>query len=69
MTTILEPTGRRAYGMREDSVLALLHHLFTFQWRLMSVTWTHLSVPGYAERVVWARSVTPDGLSLAREDK
>jgi hypothetical protein len=31
MTTILEPMGRRAYGMRGDSVSAPLHHLFAFQ--------------------------------------
>jgi hypothetical protein len=29
MTTIPEPTGRRAYGMRRDSVSVPLHHLFT----------------------------------------
>jgi hypothetical protein len=31
MTTILEPTGRCAYGMRGDSVLVPLHHLFAVQ--------------------------------------
>jgi hypothetical protein len=35
----------------------------------MSGTWAHLSVPGYAERAVWAQSAAHDGLSLAGEDK
>jgi hypothetical protein len=69
MTTILEPTGRCAYGMRGDSVLVPLHHLFAVQCRLMSGTWTHLSVPGYAKRAMWARSAAPDELPLAGEDK
>jgi hypothetical protein len=69
MTTIPEPTGRHAYGMRGDSVSALLHHLFAVQRRLMSGAWTHLSAPGYAERVVWARSAAPDRLLLTGEDK
>jgi hypothetical protein len=69
MTTIPKPTGRRAYGMRGDSVLAPLHHLFTVQRRLMSGAWTHLSVPGYAERAMRARSAAPDGLPLTGEDK
>jgi hypothetical protein len=30
MTTILKLMGHRAYGMRGDSVLASLHHLFVF---------------------------------------
>jgi hypothetical protein len=55
--------------MRGDSILALLHHHFTVQCRLMSGTWDRLSVPGYAERAVWARSTAPDGLPLAGEDK
>jgi hypothetical protein len=38
MTMILEPTGRRAYEMRGDSVSAPLHHHFTVQYRLMSGT-------------------------------
>jgi hypothetical protein len=69
MTTIPEPTGRRTYEMRGDSISVSLHHLFTFQWQLMSGTWTHLSAPGYAEHTVWARSIAPDGLPLAGEDK
>jgi hypothetical protein len=69
MTTIPEPMGHHAYGMCGDSVLAPLHHHFTVQCRLMSGTWAHLSVPGYAERTVWARSAVPDGLPLAGEDK
>jgi hypothetical protein len=69
MTTILEPTGHRAYVMRRDSVSAPLHHLFVVQCRLMSGAWTHLSAPGYAERAVWARSAAPDGLPLTGEDK
>jgi hypothetical protein len=36
MTTILEPTGRRACGMCRDSVSVPLHHLFAVQRRLMS---------------------------------
>jgi hypothetical protein len=52
MTTIPEPTGRRAYGMRGDSVLAPLHHHFIVQCRLMSGTWARFSAPGYAERAV-----------------
>jgi hypothetical protein len=54
MTTIPEPMGCRTYRMREDSISASLHHLFDVQCRLMSGAWTHLSAPGYAERVVWA---------------
>jgi hypothetical protein len=54
MTTIPEPMGRRAYGMRGDSVLAPLHHHFAVQCQLMSGTWARLSVLGYAEHVVWA---------------
>jgi hypothetical protein len=69
MTTIPKPTGRRAYGMCGDSVYVPPHHHFVVQCRLMSGTWAHLSVSGYAERVVWARSATPDGLPLATEDK
>jgi hypothetical protein len=69
MTTIPEPTGHRAYGMRGDSVSVPLHHHFAVQCRLMSGTWARLSVPGYAERAVWAQSTTPDGLLLAGEDK
>jgi hypothetical protein len=69
MTTILKLMGHRAYGMRGDSVLASLHHLFVFQCRLMSGAWTHLSVPGYAKRAVWARNAAPDGLPLAGEEK
>jgi hypothetical protein len=69
MTTIPELMGRRTYGMHEDSVSALLHHHFAVQCRLMSGTWARLSAPGYAERVVWARSAAPDRLPLAGEDK
>jgi hypothetical protein len=69
MTMIPESTGLRAYGMRGDSVLAPMHHLFAVQCQLMSGAWTHLSTPGYAERAVWARSATPDGLPLTGEDK
>jgi hypothetical protein len=69
MTTIPEPTGCRAYGMRGYSVSAPLHDLFAIQHRLMSGAWTHLPAPGYAERVVWARSAVPDGLPLTGEDK
>jgi hypothetical protein len=39
MTTFPEPMGRRASGMRGDSVSAPLHHHFTVQCRLMSGTW------------------------------
>jgi hypothetical protein len=63
------PTGRRAYGMRGDSVSAPLHHHFTVQCRLMSGTCARLSASGYAERVVRARSAAPDGLPLVGEDK
>jgi hypothetical protein len=35
----------------------------------MSGTRAHLSAPRYAEHVVWARSVVPDGLPLVGEDK
>jgi hypothetical protein len=69
MTTIPEPMGRRTYEMRGDSVSVPLHHLFTVQRRLTSGAWTHLSAPRYAERTVWARSATPDGLPLTGEDK
>jgi hypothetical protein len=69
MTTIPKPMGRRAYRMHGDFVSAALHHLFTIQRRLTSRAWTHLSAPGYAERVVWARSTAPDGLPLTGEDK
>jgi hypothetical protein len=37
--------------------------------QLMSGAWTHLSVPGYAKRAVWARNAAPDGLLLAGEEK
>jgi hypothetical protein len=69
MTTIPEPSGRHAYGMHGDSVLASLHHHFTVQCRLTSETLARLSAPGYVEHVVWARSIAPDGLPLAGEDK
>jgi hypothetical protein len=69
MTTIPEPTGLCAYGMRGDSVSAPLLHLFVVQRQLMSGAWTHLSVSEYIERVVWARSAAPDGLLLTGEDK
>jgi hypothetical protein len=69
MTTIPELTGRHAYGIRGDSVSALLHHLFAVQCRLMSRAWAHLSAPGYAERGVWAQNAAPDGLPLTGEDK
>jgi hypothetical protein len=69
MTTFPKPTGRRAYGMRGDSVLVPLHHHFTVQCRLISETWARLSAPGHTERAVWARSTAPDGLPLAGEDK
>jgi hypothetical protein len=69
MTTIPEPTGRHAYELHGDSVLAPLHHLFVVQCRLMSGSWTHLPAPGYAEHTVWAQSATPDGLPLTGEDK
>jgi hypothetical protein len=69
MTMIPEPMRRRAYRMRGDSISALLHHHFTVQCRLLSGTWAHLSAPGYAESMVWARNATPDGLLLAGEDK
>jgi hypothetical protein len=69
ITTILELTGHRAYGMCGDSVSSPLHHHFVVQCRLMSGTWAHLSVPGYAERVAWARSTASDGLPPAGEDK
>jgi hypothetical protein len=69
MTTFPELTGCHAYGMRGDSVLVPLHHLFAAQRQLMSRAWTHLSAPGYAECVMWARSATPDGLQLTGEDK
>jgi hypothetical protein len=55
--------------MRGDSISAPLHHHFAIQRRLMSGTWAHLSVPMYAERAVWARSTTLDGLPLVGEDK
>jgi hypothetical protein len=64
MTTIPEHTGCAGHF-----VSALLHHHFTIQCRLMSKTRVHLSAPGYAERAMWARSVVPDGLPLAGEDK
>jgi hypothetical protein len=54
MTTIPESMGHRAYGMHGDSVSAPLHHHFAIQCQLMSGTWAHLSVPGYAKRAVWA---------------
>jgi hypothetical protein len=57
------------YGMRGDSVLVPLLHLFVVQRRLMSGAWTHLSASGYAERTVRARSAGPDGLPLTGEDK
>jgi hypothetical protein len=69
MTTFPKPTGRRASRMRGDSVSAPLHHHFTIQCRVISGTWARLSTPGYAERAVWARSVAPNGLPLAGEDK
>jgi hypothetical protein len=69
MTTIPKPTGFRAYEMRGDFVSVPLLHLFVVQRRLMSGAWTHLSASGYAERMVWARSVAPDGLPLTGEDK
>jgi hypothetical protein len=69
MTTFSEPMGRRASGMRGDSISAPLHHHFTVQCRLMKGTWARLSGPRYAERAVWARSAAPNGLPLAGEDK
>jgi hypothetical protein len=69
MAMFPEPTGRCAYGMRGDSVLALLHHHLTVQRRLMSGSWAHRSVPGYAERTVGAQSAAPDGLPSAGEYK
>jgi hypothetical protein len=68
MTTVPEPSRHQAYGMRGDSISALLHNHFVAQRRLTSGTLAHLSVLGYAERTVWARSATPDGLSVAGED-
>jgi hypothetical protein len=38
MTTFPEPTGRRASGMRGDSVSVPLHHHFTVQCQPMSGT-------------------------------
>jgi hypothetical protein len=52
MTTIPEPTGLCAYGMRGDSISAPLLHLLVVQRRLMSGTQTHLSASGYAEHAV-----------------
>jgi hypothetical protein len=69
MTTFPEPMGRRAYGMCVDSISALLHHHLTVQRRLMSGSWAHRSVPGYAERTVGAQSAAPDGLPSAGEYK
>jgi hypothetical protein len=69
MTTIPEPMGLRAYGMRGDSVSALPLHLLVVQHRLMSGAWTDLSASGHAEHAVWARSAAPDGLPLTWEDK
>jgi hypothetical protein len=36
VTTIPELMGRRAYGVRGDSISTSLHHLFAVQCRLMS---------------------------------
>jgi hypothetical protein len=65
MTMFPELRGRRTSRMRGDSVSAPLHHHFAVHCQLMSGTWAYLSAPGYAERAVWARSTTPDGLPLA----
>jgi hypothetical protein len=54
MTTIPELMRCHPYRMHGDSVSALLHHLFAVHRQLMRGAWTHLSVPGYAKRVVWA---------------
>jgi hypothetical protein len=69
MAMFPEPMGCRAYGMRGDSVSALLHHHLTVQCRLTSGSWAHRSVPGYAERTVGARSTAPDGLPPTGEYK
>jgi hypothetical protein len=69
MTMFPEPTGRRAYGIREDSISVPLHHHFVVQCRLISGTWARLSAPRYTERAVWAQSAAPDGVPLAEEDK